>query len=233
VQDCDAETVKPNYQPRLEGAQEQDDRTIQRHADKLQSLIAILCNNDPNAAARSIIKVLNADNYHLVKDVFHGEFMTVEKKIVSGIKSFLADHLSLPEGGTRQTALRNAIDAVMLATVWNLESTERMGSDVSRTLDVRRVTVNEYITYASAMKEKGERFKPMQRKMRKDNVQEASYTYIQRWQHNDDNTRIDTNTWKEQKSINPFTNEEQTCSRRVWHQNIETLEVLQTMGQLD
>jgi hypothetical protein len=52
--------------------------------------------------------------------------------------------------------------------------------------------------------------------MRKDNVQEAAYTYIQKWQHNDNNTRIDTNTWKEQKSMNPFTNEEQRCSRRVW-----------------
>jgi hypothetical protein len=52
--------------------------------------------------------------------------------------------------------------------------------------------------------------------MRSDNIQEEAYSYIRKWQHNDQITRIDTNTWKVHKSINPFTNEEQQCSRRIW-----------------
>jgi hypothetical protein len=91
-----------------------------------------------------------------------------------------------------------------------------MGREVARTIGVYKDTINENIHRATEMKVTGERFKPRQRRMRKDNVQEAAYTYIQKWQHNDNNTRIDTKTWKEQKSMNPFTNEEQRCSRRVW-----------------
>jgi len=88
-------------------------------------------------------------NEHLVKVTFENEYMTAEKTIISGIKSFLSDHSSLPEGGTRQTASQNAIDAVMLAAVWNLQSTSRMGGDISRMLDVRRVTTNDYINRAN------------------------------------------------------------------------------------
>jgi hypothetical protein len=104
----------------------------------------------------------------------------------------------------------------MFATVWNVDSSKRMGRDLSREIDMRPETLNEYIRIVSEMKERGERFKPKKRKIRKDNVQEASYAYIQKWQHNDLNTRIDTNTWKEYISINPFKNEEQYCPRRIW-----------------
>ncbi len=97
-----------------------------------------MCNNDPNAAARSIIKVLNANTYTLVKNIFECEYTTAEKKIVSGMKLFIADHSNLPGGGTRQSAVQNAIDAVLLAAVWNLEKSERIGRDLSRTIGVRK-----------------------------------------------------------------------------------------------
>jgi hypothetical protein len=213
VKEKDIEKAKPTFIPSLE---EKDERSIQMYADKIGSIIATMCENNPSTAARVLTKVLKSDAYPIVKVLFEDQYMSVTKEIVSGFKSFVKDHSNLPEGGTCRTAEQNAIDAVMLATVWNIDSSKRMGRELSREIDVRPETINEYIRLASEMKERGERFKPKKRKMRKDNVQEASFTYIQKWQHNDLNTRIDTNTWKEYKSMNPFTNEEQHCSRRIW-----------------
>jgi hypothetical protein len=91
-----------------------------------------------------------------------------------------------------------------------------LGREVSREIGVCKEKILQNIQNATEMKNRGERFKPRKRKIRKDNVQEAAYFYIQKWQHNGNYTRIDTNTWKEKKSVNPFTNEEHRCSWRVW-----------------
>jgi len=141
-----AKSLKPAYSP---SCQRKDERTIQTNAEKIADFIALVCENNPNTSGRSLATILSSDSHHLVKVTFENEYMTAEKTIISGIKSFLSDHSSLPEGGTRQTASQNAIDAVMLAAVWNLQSTSRMGGDISRMLDVRRVTTNDYINRAN------------------------------------------------------------------------------------
>jgi hypothetical protein len=218
AQSCNAKNVTTAFKSSFE-VDELDktvDRTIQRSAHKIASLIAIVCDNNPNTAARALVKVLKLETYLPVKNSFEDKYMSEAKKIVSGIKHFVADHSNLPEGGTRRMAEQNAVSAVLLAAVWDVDSSENMGRKVTRAIGVKKDTIMESIQRATEMKEKGERFKPEKRKMRKDNVQEAAYTYIQKWQHSDENTRIDTNTWKEKKSINPFTNEEQRCPRRVW-----------------
>jgi len=215
VKDCDLEKIQPAFKPVI-NISKMDDKSIVRSAKKIGSLIAVVCDNNPSAAASVLVRVLNSEPYLLVKNLFEEQFLTAAETIVRGIQSFIADHSNLPAGGTRWTTEKNAIDAVVLASVWNMGSDENMGSEVARAIQVRRNTIFDSIQRALEMKEKGERFRPRGRKIRKDNIQEAAYTYIQKWQHSDENTRIDTNTWREQVSINPFTNEKQQCSRRVW-----------------
>jgi hypothetical protein len=209
----DHESIMPAFKTNY---MELEDRAIQRSAEKLESLIAIISDNNPDTAAKAMVRVLTTERYILVQKLFESQYIPVIQKIVLGIKSFISDHSNLPKGGLRQTVEQNAIDAVIFATVWGLDKEERVGREVSKAIGVRIDTVAESIHAVYKMKEAGERFKPKQRKIRSDNVQQAAHMYIQRWQHSDESTRIDTNTWKVQKSINPFTNEEQWCSRRIW-----------------
>jgi hypothetical protein len=113
------------------------------------------------------------------------------------MKSFIADHSNRPKGGTRREDEQNAVDAVLLSAVWNVDSSERVGRQLLRALDFRKETIMQSQQLASGMKERDERFSVIKRKIRRENVQESVYTYIRKWQHNDQNMRIDTNTWKE------------------------------------
>jgi hypothetical protein len=171
VDDNDVEKAKPAFISLYEELDEKHEETIRTSANKIGSLIAIICDNNPMTAARTLAKVLTLETYPLVKNLFDDKYMSAEKKIVSGIQSFVADHCNLPDGGTRPAAIHNAIDAVLLAVVWDVGNSERMGREVARTIGVYKDKINENIHRATEMKETGERFKPRQRKMRKDNVQ--------------------------------------------------------------
>jgi hypothetical protein len=56
---------------------------------------------------------------------------------VSGIKSFIAHHSNLSKGGSRQIDKQRAIDAVILATIWDVDADERIRSEVSEAIGVR------------------------------------------------------------------------------------------------
>lgn len=193
-----------------------DDRTIQSSAEKIAGIMAIICDNNLDTAAKVLASILKSKSYILVKNTFEGIYIPAIQKIISGISSFIKDHSNLPTGGTRLTAQQNAVDAVVFAAVWDLGKEKRLGREFSKLIGVRLDNIIDSMHTAAKMKECGERFKPKQRKICSDNVQEMSYTSIQKRQHSDQNTRIDTNTWREQKSMNPFTNEEQCCARRIW-----------------
>jgi hypothetical protein len=185
VQKCHAVKIRPAFES-THG--EIDNRTIQRTAETIGSLIVIISENNPNTAAKVLEKVLELKSYSLVKNKFSEQYLPVHQKVVSGIKSFIAHHSNLPKGGSRQTDQQSVIDAVTLAAIWDLEVDEIIRSEVSNAIGLRVHKVTEYIHARAHMKRAGEHFKPRKRKMRINDIQEEAYTYIQKWQHNDQTT---------------------------------------------
>ncbi len=110
---CDVEQIVPAFESAIEQLDEKQEDTIRRPANKIGSIIAISSDNNPNTAIRVLTKVLTSDTYQLVKILFEELYMPAGKKNVSGIKSFVTNHSSLPKGGTRLTVEQNAIDAVI------------------------------------------------------------------------------------------------------------------------
>jgi hypothetical protein len=93
IKEKDVEKAKPTFTHSLES---KDERSIQMYADKIGSITAIMCENNPSTAVRALTKVLKSDPYSTVKVLFETNYMPVTKEIVSGIRSFVKDHSNLP-----------------------------------------------------------------------------------------------------------------------------------------
>jgi hypothetical protein len=74
VQKCHAAKIRPAFELTHE---EIDNRTIQRSAETIASLIAIISENNPNTVAIALGKVLALESYSLVNKKFSERYVRI------------------------------------------------------------------------------------------------------------------------------------------------------------
>lgn len=190
------------------------DRTMSKRAAQLQDLVQQTA--DPATQVEIVRKLLNRRGMEHVKETLGNQFSSpIEGAVCSGVKEFLEHH---HQRGNRPKHEQDAVDAVTTAVCFSDASNgniskmaNRLGVNTTRILNVssRR---------AIQMKESGDKFRPQERKKRKDCYREEANKCISDYLHSDAVTHVDTRSKARVYKIkNPHTKQVESHPARIWN----------------